>query len=176
MLVQLDLKVRDHAAKVRVAAPLSVPVERALDVPGPEFDRDDAVGDPHSCIVVRVHAEGYGQAFPDGENDFAKLARHCAPVRVTEDEPVRPSVLRCFERSKRVLGGGLVTVEEVLGVIDDFATVRLEVSDGVFDEGYVLVEVDTKDVPDVKVPGLPEDGDDFSLGAQKRVEGVVLLG
>ena len=70
----------------------------------------------------------------------ASCAGERAAVGVAEAEHVGAGVLGGFERPQGVIGVGVVAVEEVLGVVDHFLAVLLQVPHGVGDQLEVLFE------------------------------------
>ena len=65
--------------------------------------------------------------------------RQGAAVGVAQAEHIGAGLLRGFERPQGEIGIGGVAVEEVLGVVDDFLAVILQVRDGLGDEREVLL-------------------------------------
>ena len=63
----------------------------------------------------------------------------------------------------------------MLGIVDDFLAVILDVADGFGDEDEVFVVADAEGAFDVKVPGLAEDGDDRSAGFDEGADVAVLM-
>jgi len=64
-----------------------------------------------------------------------------------------------FESAEGVVGIGGVAIEEVFGVIYDFASLFFKEGDGVGDHAKVFDRGGAKDFFDVKEPALSEDGD-----------------
>ena len=98
-----------------------------------------------------------------------------AAVGVAEAEDIGAGLLGGFERAQGVIGVGDVAVEEMLGVVDDFLAVILEVADGFGDEDEVLFVGDAERALDVEVPGLAEDGDDRGAGFDEGADVAVLV-
>src|SRR5512139_4066892 len=93
----------------------------------------------------------------------AYVAREAPAVRIAEHQAVRARLLggqQALEREVMVI---LETVEEVLGVEEDFFRVFLEVGHGVRDYIEVFLETDLQGLPDVEVPGLPHNREHWSL-------------
>ena len=73
-------------------------------------------------------------------DDLHDLVRQRAAVGVAQDDRVGASPLGRRDDLERVRRIGLVAVEEVLGVEEDGAVLRLEVGDRVVDHPQVLFE------------------------------------
>ena len=91
-----------------------------------------------------------GRCAAAAREDGVDLLGQAAAVGVAEHEHVRAGVPRGGERRQRVVGIVLVAVEEMLGVVDHLAAVRLEVAHGVGDHRAVLRRLDAEDVRDVQ--------------------------
>ena len=156
----LQFQVGDDRAQVGVAAALAVAVHAALHVRGALFDGGERVGHRQVGIVMRVDAD-------DAVEPLAALRRRSprsppvmrAAVGVAQAKHVGARVLRGFQRAQREVRIRLVAVEEVLGVVDDFLAVLLQVSDGLGDDLQVLFFGDAERPLGVQVPALAEDRD-----------------
>ena len=91
-------------------------------------------------------------------NDGLRLARHLlldlpgqrTAVRLADRDELGAPALGGSQRLEGVLGIRLVSVEEVLRVVDDAATARGEVANRVLDHAKVLVGVDPQDLAHVE--------------------------
>jgi len=87
----LQGQIRDHRAEIGVAAPLAQAVDRALDLAGAGPNRGQAVGHSALRVVVGVDGDGQGPPLPaHGLGDVEDLLGQAAPVRIAEDQGVRP--------------------------------------------------------------------------------------
>ena len=98
-----------------------------------------------------------------------------AAVGIAEAEDIGAGLLGGFQRAQGVIGVGDVAVEEMLGVVDHFLAVVLEVAHGFGDEFEVFVFGDAEGALDVEVPGLAEDGDDGRAGFDQGAHVAVLV-
>ena len=80
---------------------------------------------------MRVDAQNAVEALAHVGADFGQLAGQRAAVGVAQAEHVGAGFLGGFERAQREIAIVLVAVEEVLGVVDHFLAVRLQVLHGV---------------------------------------------
>ena len=98
-----------------------------------------------------------------------------AAVGIAEAEDVGAGLMGGFQGAQGVIGVGDVAVEEMLGVVDHFLAVILDVADGFGDEDEVFVFGDAEGAFDVEVPGLAEDGDDGGAGFDEGAHVAVLV-
>jgi hypothetical protein len=114
----LEEECRDQRCQVRVAAPLSQPVQRALDLPRPGFDRGEGVGNGVAGVVVAVDAEPVARdaGGDDLGGDAADLGGERATVGVAEDDPAGTGLQRGVEAGEGVGWVRPVAVEEVFRV------------------------------------------------------------
>ena len=98
-----------------------------------------------------------------------------AAVGIAEAEDVGAGLMGGLQGAQGVIGIGGVAIEEVLGVVDDFLAVILDVADGFGDEDEVFFVGDAERAFDVKVPGLAEDGDDGSAGFDQGADVAVFV-
>ena len=173
---ELEHEVRDDRGEVRVPGALAVAVDRALHLARSRGHRRERVRHRELAVVVRVDADAAPER-ADGVGDgLGDLAGQRAAVRVAEDEPVGARVGGGLQDGERVVAVRAVAVEEVLGVEDDLAAVRLQVRDRVGDHRQVLVERRPQHGVDVEVPGLGDERDRRRLGVEQQPEPGVVLG
>ena len=164
---ELEHEVRDHGAEVGVADALAVAVDRPLHLARAGGDGRERVRDRQLAVVVDVDADRGQVPLDDVGDDRGDLVRLRAAVRVAEDDPVRARTGRRLEHRERVAAVRARAVEEVLGVDDDLAPVRLQQRDRVGDHREVLVERRVQDVGDVEVPRLGDDRDRRRPGGER---------
>ena len=99
-------------------------------------------------------------------HDALDLVREGAAVGVAEHEPACAGLLRSNETRHRIVGIGLVAVEEMLGVEHHLVHAGLRIGERVRDHLEVLVAVDLEGDVDVEVPGLADHADIARLGLQ----------
>ena len=174
-VAELEFEVGDDAGQVGVAAALAIAVHAALYVGGAGFDGGQGVGDGEIAIVVGVDADDAIEAAADFGDDFDETRGDRAAVGVAEAEDIGAGLMGGFQGAQGVIGVGDVAVEEVLGVVDDFLAVILDVADGFGDEDEVFFVGDAEGAFDVKVPGLAEDGDDGGSGFDQGADVAVLV-
>ena len=166
-------RLRDDRRQVRVSTALAVAVHAALDVRGAGLDRRERVGNRHVRVVVGVDANHPVEPLSDLGDELGHARGRAPAVGVAEAQDVGARAMRRLERAERVVGVGAVPVEEVLGVVDHFLPVVLQMPDGLGNQDEVLVERDLERPQHVKVPGLAEDRDrgraSFDKGGNARV-------
>src|ERR1022692_1693566 len=106
---------------------------------------------------------------------FAEARGNRATVGIAQAEDIGAGVVGGLQGAQGVAGVGDVAVEEMLGVIDHFLAVVLDVAHGFGDEDEVLVLGDAEGAFDVEVPGLAEDRDDGGTGFDQGADVAVLM-
>ena len=101
-----------------------------------------------------------GKAGSDGADGGGDFGGEATAIGIAEDEVVGSCFGGSFESAEGVIGIGGVAIEEVFGVIDDFASLFFEDGDGVGDHAKVFDWGSAKDFFNVKEPAFSEDGDD----------------
>jgi hypothetical protein len=127
-VAQLEFEVGDDGGQVGVAAALAVAVHAALHVRGAGFHRGHGVGHRQIRIVVRVDADDAIEALAHFGDDLRQPPGERAAVGVAQAQHVGAGLVRGFQRAQRVIRVGDVAVEEMLGVVDHFLAVVLEVA------------------------------------------------
>ena len=133
--VELGAQDRHDGCQVRVAAALTVAVDRAVDHDRPGPDRGDAVGHCQPAVVVGVNPQpgrGAGGPLPgqvllkrgDCRFDFKGQA---AAVGVTEHDKGRAGMAGGGYRLQGIGLVGLEAVEKMLGVVNHLASPGLEI-------------------------------------------------
>jgi hypothetical protein len=77
-------------------------------------------------------------------NDFRKFECQRSAVRIAQDQPRRTGTFCRLKRLNGILRTLFITVEEMFRVINDFASVRNEKSDRIFDEIEIFLFADLK--------------------------------
>ena len=103
---------------------------------------------------------GFGKAGSDRAYGGGDFGGEATAIGIAEDEIVGSCFCGGFKGAEGVVGIGGVAIEEVFGVIDDFASLFFEEGDGVGDHAKVFDGGGAKDFFDVKEPTFSEDGDD----------------
>jgi hypothetical protein len=172
-MAELQLEIRNDGDQVCVSAALTISIDAALNVGDSRIDRRNGVGYGQVRIVMAVDAEFAIEARPDLRDDLGQARGDGAAIRVAEAENIGAGNLGGFEGAEceRRIGG--VTVEEVLGVEDDFPAVLFQIGYGLRNQLDVFLFADTEGALGVKIPGFSEDGDNRSArldqGADVRI-------
>ena len=177
LVAALELQVADDRAKVRVAAPLAEPEQRALHLPRARRHRRDGVGDGEAAVVVAVDGDDdVREALANGARDALRLVGEDAAVGVAQTQRVRARLRRALERAHRILCIRLVPVEEVFRVKYDLFAVLGQKAHALADHGKVLFGRRFEHVRRVADVALAEDGDVLCARRQKRLQIAVLRG
>ena len=88
---------------------------------------------------------------------------------VEKHQGVGAVVSRRTQRGQRIPRIGLVSVEEVLGVVYDLLVVRLGEANTLADHGQVLVQAGLEHLGHVEVPALADQGYDWRLGFEQSL-------
>ncbi len=99
---------------------------------------------PERCVHPRLHVG----------DDARDVARQHAAVRVAQHDRVSSGLGRSDAHGDRVVGVGVVAVEEVLGVEEDDAVLALQIGDRVARHLDALVERRAERLGDLQVPAL----------------------
>ena len=116
---------------------------------------------------MRVDSENAIELLAHVGADFCQPGGEHAAIGVAQAQNIRAGILRGFERAQGEIAIGTVSIEEMLGIVDDFFTVSLQVLHGICDEFEVLVLLDAQGPMNVQVPALPENRS-LCLGAAPR--------
>ena len=165
---EFELQVGDDGAQIGIAAALANAVDGALHLGRARLHRHDRVGHRHFAIVVAVDADRHREQRLDPGGDVENVAGERAAVGVTQTETVCARLRRCRQSLQRVVGIGLVAIEEMLRVIHHLFALLLEVANRVADHAQVLIQRGAQDVGNLIIPTLAKDGDGGCAGLQQR--------
>ena len=171
----LQLEVGDDRDQVGVAAALAVAVGAALDMRESLVDRGQRIGHRQFGIVMRVDPQNAVEVLAHVGADFREPAGEHPAVGIAQAQNVGAGFLRGFERAQGEIAIGAIAVEEMLGVVDHFLAVVLEVLHGVGDDLEVLALLDSQGAMDVQVPALAENRHDRRAGGDQRIHAGVLF-
>ena len=115
------------------------------------------------------------QSLPNRTRDVEDLVREAAAIGIAEHQAVGTGIGRGGERLQGIVCIGLVAVEEVLGVVNQFLVQLLEIAHRVGDHRDVLVERGAQDFQHLIVPALAENGDRGGARLEQRLD-VGILG
>ena len=112
--------------QVGVAAALADAVERALDLAHAGAHRGQRIGDRLFGVVVGMDAEMVARHMRhDLRDDRLDLVRQRAAIGVAQHDPARAVLVGGLGAGERVVGIGLVAVEEMLAVDQHLAAAAL---------------------------------------------------
>ncbi len=168
--VHLELKIGDDGGEVAVADTLAVTIDGSLNLDSAGTDRSDGVGNSESGIVVSVDADGHVEVFANEFGDFGDFVRESAAVGIAKDDDVGPAFLRSFERLQRVFLVVLVPVEKVLGIVNDFLALILEIGGSVVNHLAVFLGGGAKHLNNVEFPTFAEEGDGRRVGVEEEFD------
>ena len=123
---------------------------------------------------MRVNADHAVEALAHLRDDLHQPPGQRAAIGVAQAEHLSARLLRRFERAQRVIRVGLVAVEEVLGVVDHFLAVLVEVLDRLGNQLEVFVERNPQRAFHVQVPRLAENRRHRSAGFHQRPHVAIL--
>lgn len=112
----------------------------------------------------------FGKAGANGAYGGGDFGGEATAIGIAEDEVVGSCFGGGFESAEGVIGIGGVAIEEVFGIIDDFASLFFEDGDGVGDHTKVFDGGCAKDFFDVKEPAFAEDGDDGGFRLEEEAD------
>ena len=169
VIAALQLEDGNHRDEVRVAAALAEAVDRPLHLDAAVFDAGHRVGDGELAVVVAVDAEGNRRGGAGGVHPRRHLGGQRAAARVAEADEAHAGAGGGSETVERVVRVGGEPIEEVLRVEDHLVDALLQERHRVVDDLQVGLERDAEVVPNVQVPGLPDDGHDRRGGSSRRL-------
>src|SRR5438876_1682105 len=153
---QLELEIRDNRAKVRISAAFPVAVHRSLHLNGAALHRSQAVRHRKFGVVVRMNAQRHRNRLLCPLERPPDMGSQASAVGVAQDDNIGAAFRRGAQSSERVVGVGAEPVEEVLGVIDGFASLRFQKSNRVSYELAVPLQWDLRAVVTWKSQDLPK--------------------
>ena len=128
-------------------------------------------------IVMGVDTEmTAGHLIRHPAHDRFDLVRQRAAVGIAHHHPPRTRFVSGARAAQGVLGIGLETVEEVLGVEHDLVDLGTGVPNAVGDHRHVLVEVDAERLDHLVVPALADHADNPRAAAEQGGEAGIVLG
>ena len=92
-------------------------------------------------------------------DELRNLPRHRATICIAEHDDIGATLGGCRERIETVFHIKLRSVKEVLGIIDDFFALRLEISQAVLNHIQVFAGGSLQHVSNMQHRGLANDGD-----------------
>jgi len=134
----LDLEVAHHGEQVGVTGALAIPVDGALNVGGAGGDGREGVGHRATGVVVAVDPQPCPARVQDVGDDVAHLGRQHASVGIAQGDDLGPRLGRDTQDLQRVCAVSQVSVEEVLRIQEDAATLTPKKGEGVADHREVL--------------------------------------
>ena len=159
-IVRLQHQRRNDRGEIGVAAALAEPVQRALDLPRAGAHRRERIGHAVVGVVMHMDAETIaGDGLDHLGDDRLDLLGQRAAIGVAQHDPARAGLIGRFGASQRVIGIGLVAVEEMLAVDQRLAARRHHGLDRLLDAGEILLEADAERDIDMEVPGLGDQAD-----------------
>ena len=168
---------RNHRNQVGIAATLTQPVDRTLDLPDPRLDRGQGIGNRVFGIVMGVDAEMRAGDMPrDLGYDAIDLVRQGAAVGIAQHDPARAGVVGGLQAVQGEFRVGLVAVEEMLGVEHNLVEPPARQRDALADHGDIFLERRLEGDIDMKVPGLADHADGSRLRRQDGGQARIVLG
>ena len=163
----LEQQIGNQRAQIGIAAAFAQPVERALRLARAGADGGEGHGHGLFGVVVGMDAEiGLRQPGLDLRDDAIDLLRHGAAIGVAQDQPCRPCIRRRLDALQRVVGIGLVAIEEVFGIQQRLAAARHHRGDGFGDAVDIVLARDFQRDIDMEVPALGDEAGRTRLGIQ----------
>ena len=170
-IVSLQQQCRDDGGEIGVAATLAEPVQRALDLAGAGAHRGERIG--HAIVGVVMHMDAdvvAGDVLHNLDHDPLDLLRQRAAIGVAQHHPAGAGLVGRLGAGKRVIGIGLVAVEEMLAVEQRLAPRGDDGRDQLSDGLQILLGADAERHIDMEVPGLGDETDGRRLRREHRLE------
>ena len=154
---------RDQRGQAGIAAALPQPVQRALDLARAGVDRRQGAGHRLPRVVMAMNAQMVAgdAAGDDGFGNGADFAWQRAAIGVAQHDPPRARVMGGVQGLQRVIGVGLVAVEEMFRVEMGFAVCATQWAIEARMLSRFSVQRDPKRMGDVVVMRLADKADRF---------------
>ena len=167
-LMIFQLQISNNRTEICISAAFAVADIRALYLCRACLYPENRVGDGKPRVVVTMdadrHCENIMYLFDRIENKI----RICPAVCIAQTEAVRAAVSGCFQRLKGIIGIGLVSVEEMLRVINDLFAFVFEKPHGFFDHFEIFFQGGAENFSHMQIPGFAENRNDGRIRAQQR--------
>ncbi len=108
-------------------------------------------------------------------DDSADFGCRRSAVGIAEAKHIGSGLVRGFKSAQREIAIVNVAVEEMFGVVDDFAAMLLQVRDGFGNQREILIFADAERAMHMQIPALSEDGYDGGFGVQKLANVAILF-
>ena len=122
------------------------------------------------CRAFRI--DGFADVFDDGF-DFEGQG---AAVGIAQHQKVGSAFNGSVQGFQSVVGVFLITVEKMLGIVDNFEIAVFQKIDAFPNHGEVFFQTVIHDLLDMQVPGFAENGDRRCFAGNQRVEVVIFIG
>jgi len=172
----LELQIGDDGDEVAIADALAVAIDGALDLDCSGADAGESIGDAEAGIVVGVDADRGAEFLDDGGGDAFDFSGMEPPLVSHKTTMSAPASRAAEDGAHGVRGVFLVAVEEVLGIVEDFAAVFAQVRDGVRDHADVSSSETWKTsvtwsghvLPTMQTAGVPASRSNWTWGPPRR--------
>ena len=166
---RLELQRRNDGNEIGVSAPLSKPVERALDLARTGAHSGERIGYRLLRVIVRMDSHVVaGNYFHHFANDLFNLIRQRTAICVAKDDPAGTFFVSSLGASHGIFGIGLVAIEEMFAVQQHFLAPRFRSAHAVADRGQIFIVRRFESNLDVVVPRFCDKTDSVGLCIKKR--------
>src|SRR5947209_299270 len=97
-----------------------------------------SIGDGQFRVIVAVNTKYSVKTRPNLTDNLYQALGERTAIGVTQAKHVGPGAFRCFQSSERKGGVSVVTIEKMLGVVDDLSAVGAQVRHGFRNNAHVL--------------------------------------
>ena len=155
----LELHVGNGGKQVGIAHALADAADGALHLQRTRTDSGKRIGHRTAGIVVTVNAQLLvGKRTRNDADYLLHLEGKRAAVRLAKIDGVGAGLACRANARERVVGIGLIAIEEVLGVEHDDEPVSLQIRDRIGDHAKVFLERGLQRARDLGIPCFPHDG------------------
>ena len=128
------------------------------------IDGDQRIRDGQFAIVVDMNADGNLQFLADGVDRRGNLFGQSPAIGIAEHNRTGPRILSRHDGLQSKVRIRSIAVEEMFGVVQDFASFRFQERDGIADHRQVFGFVNVQHLENVQIPGLADDRHDGRSG------------
>ena len=101
--------------------------------------------------------------------------RQRTAVGITKHDAIDTGLLGSFECFDGILRIGLVAIEKMLGIINNFRNVFLQICQRVLDQLEILFQADTQRLAHMEIPGFTEDRHRVGRGLDQGLDIIVFV-
>src|SRR5690625_255216 len=176
VIVHFELQIWNHRTEIGISAPLPVTVDRSLNMDGASPDCGQCVGNCQFGVVMGMDPQRSGGLLSYFRDNLRYFVRECSTIGVAEYQDISASFLCCLQGFDCVLRIVLITVKEVLCVVNDLFVVAFQIADRSGYQLKILLRPDLERLGYMEEPRFTENGNGRRLRLDECLEIRVVFG